>query len=519
MVNATSKKTAMGTATLDKWWSKTVEEDKDIDMEDNHQKEPTDGNTEKTQTNKNKVTYKERFPTTLRFKIPSASVDEAHKKHMEILQSIAVYMGHCEIYSTNGDKTSIKQNNCDEFTYHEIKSRRQNVFVVIHRLVLDVKYHQIKKEQAVLKTLQRLKCQLHMHEWHHTEWDIINVGFISGSSPKHQSKDTLQHKLHLINKEQPKFNLHATPLKMETEGREFRTLAYEVQCPRKNYNEVCEYIAKTCKVLDQTFIKYQWKHSNRTTFDNGIKKQILFVDSIRTIPIYGIHPIAMEKLYDELIADHDIIEINSTSKTADYGRWNIHVTADNFEAQTKWFQTNIERIYQDKCSIVRNEIPSDYTPEVRFNYTITFQQRQPDTLIEDAEQSVSSYTNTSIGSRSWASVVSEAKTKSQPTISTITSSNNFTDQITKLNQTIQTICSRLDKLEERMNKQADIIQKLQGIENTFLSQFERLSDMIEKLEERNANVNPRRLELSFMQNESNKRQNTNSTPTKDRNRA
>ena len=83
--------------------------------------------------------------------------------------------------------------------------------------------------------------------------------------PKHQSKDTLKYKLELINPVTPKYNLHATTLKLISEGHKYCTLAYEIHCMQSWYNEVCEYIARTCKVLDQTFIKYQWKYTNLTT--------------------------------------------------------------------------------------------------------------------------------------------------------------------------------------------------------------------------------------------------------------
>ena len=74
-MNATSKKTTTKTTALDKLWNKTVQEEEDIDMEDSQGKEPTNYDNKKTQTTKNPEKYKERFPTTLRFKIPSASVD------------------------------------------------------------------------------------------------------------------------------------------------------------------------------------------------------------------------------------------------------------------------------------------------------------------------------------------------------------------------------------------------------------------------------------------------------------
>ena len=69
-----------------------------------------------------------------------------------------------------------------------------------------------------------------------------------------------------------------------------------------------------------------------------------------------------------------------------------------------------------------------------------------------------------------------------------------------------------------MNKHDELIQKVQGFENTCLSNFDRLSDLIAKLEQRTANISPRRLEPDFDNNEPNKKRNINSTPTKARNR-
>ena len=525
MTNATNDKTNMTTTTLDKWWSQTTEEEGDVLMEDKQEKEreatmDNKGKTPKYWTKQNKPTHNvtERFPMTLRFKINSDSKENAHKKHQEVLRALAVNVKHCEIYSTNGDKTTLKTKNHDEFFYHETKNKRNTHYTVVHRVVLDVKYHAIKQQQAILDALHKHKCQLQMHEWHTNEWDIISVGFISGSSPKHQAKDTLYHKLTTTDKKAPKFNLHATNLKLETENQQYRTLAYEIHCLRENYNEVCEYVATACKVLNQTFIKYKWKHSDRNTYDNGIKKQIAFTNSIRTIPLYGIHPIAMEFLYKDLIEDNDIIDINSTGKTSSHGRWNIYVTLDNFESQTRWFQSNIEKLYHDKCNTVLNEIPTDYKPVIQFNSTIVFQDKQEDPLLKDASESVSSFSNTSVSGNSWASVVANSKTKSYQTISTITSTNDMMTQLAQMNESIKKICDRLDNIEQRLNDHEDQIQQMQEATTINATLMERLPELIEKLERRTADINPRRLELTFDQPKSNKRRNINSTPTKDRNR-
>ena len=519
MMNATTRTNSTKPTTLEKWWTTKTIEEEDIAMEDREEEEATKTDNQKTKIQKNNPSngqVETLFPMSLRMKIESASKDDANKKHTEVLKSLAVYFKHCEIYTTKGEKTTLKPNNSTDFVYHEIKNKRQTFHIVVHRVVLNEKYYQIKKERAILDTLKRNKCQLQLHEWHHDQWDIINIGFISGSSPKHQSKDTLKHKLLTIDDAQPTFEVHATSLNIESEGKKYRVLAYEVQCPRNKYHEVTEYIAKTCKIIDQTFIKYQWKYTNRTTYDNGIKKQIAFIDSIRTIPVYGIHPIAMEIMFKSLVEDHDIIDINSTGKTTSHGRWNVYVTTTTFEAQTKWFQNNIAELYDEMCDEVKNEIPTHYCPEVKFNSTVIFQQKPTDHILEDAEQSVSSYTNTSIGNRSWASVVSEPTTKTPQTISTITPTTDLTNQMTQLTKSISTICDRLDKLEKRMDKQDELIQQMQNFEKSCESHLLRLSELIEKLEERTAIIAPRRLEPSFDQTEPNKKRNINSTPTKER---
>ena len=145
MTNATTDENTMTKTTLNKWWSKTTVEETDVDMEDNQEKEQ-----EETTTGKVKMAKTIKwFPSSLRFKIVSDSKEEAHKKHQEILRIIAINVNFCEIYSTNGDKTTLKTQNNDDFDYHETRNKRQTTFTVIHRVVLDVKYHALKQQQAI----------------------------------------------------------------------------------------------------------------------------------------------------------------------------------------------------------------------------------------------------------------------------------------------------------------------------------------------------------------------------------
>ena len=130
MTTATTDKTKTVMATLDKWWSVTTEEEADVEMDEGKDKErglETKYSTQPTQ-NSNKqesttTTVHEKLPMMLRFKINSSSKEEANEKHNKILQTIAVEMKKCEIFTTKGERTNLKPNNIDEFQYHETKTR------------------------------------------------------------------------------------------------------------------------------------------------------------------------------------------------------------------------------------------------------------------------------------------------------------------------------------------------------------------------------------------------------------
>ena len=59
-------------------------------------------------------------------------------------------MKKCEIFTTKGERTNLKPNNIDEFHYHETKTRRQQTHTVIHRIIIDKQYYEIKKNDTIL---------------------------------------------------------------------------------------------------------------------------------------------------------------------------------------------------------------------------------------------------------------------------------------------------------------------------------------------------------------------------------
>ena len=530
--------------TLDKFWTTTKPDSSHDNVDDNNKAEPnkTVKNSEKTTKNNESTMLDDDnkptplFSITLRFKIFADSSQSAHSKHLKILKTISDQSSHCQIFSKTNDIA-----NCDDglllFDYHQ-PGKQRKYFITVHRVISNMKYYDMKKNKTILETLKEHECYLNNHDWSLKEWDIISIGFLSGASPRHQSKDTIKQKFELIEKTTLKYHLHARYLKATTNGTHYDTYGYEIQCKREDAKEILPYIHRVSKELNQTLVRFQWKYTNSTIFVNGMKKQNAFIESIRTIPIYGIVPKAMSYMYNHLIPNKSILGIGATSKTAELGRWNIYTTTTSFETTTKWLQKDLSRIHNDVCKHNRSEVPTGFKPEVRFNTTIIFEDQDinNDMFLDEAAKSVSPYSNAPTTTKTWASIA-----RSSNITSTITHPSETSATIQKLSESIERICRKLDTIEHRLTMQEQTTQRLSlllkkqeesttntsprypkptyespviphGKEN--LSPMDKLSKRISELETRTNSINTRKLNLTYDQTISNKQQDVRKTPTK-----
>ena len=534
MTKVPMEKPAQGMGTLDKLWGTIPEEEDDANMMDMEEatelkssknmrsEEKTTKTPMKTTTTTTTTTYDKTtftiplFPMAVRFTIQAPSVNEAANQHIEILKTIAKNMDHCEIYSKDIEQINMESIKADHFDYHERRGRTKT-YVVVHRLVLNEKYHQIKKTNDIFDCIKSNKCFIQEHMWTTKEWDIVNIGFLSGVSPKHQSKDSVQHKLELVEKTCLKYNLHTTLLTGIQNGKKFNTQAYEIQCQRKDAADLTNYIAHTSREYGQTFVKHKWKYTNPEVYINALHQQNDFIQNIRTIPIYGVTNEAMSTMYKHLIKKKEVLEVGSTSKTSELGRWNIYTKLSNFQSTTKWLKLNLTKMYNNLNSDIIDATPKGFVVEVRFNTMIVFD-KEDDQLLQYAAQSVNSFSDTSstgtwtsvgFNNRTWASVAS----KSQDT-SSITTTSELSKTIQQLSESITRICSRLDRIEETLQNHTEAIARAQLFENECKNDMQKLVCFIERLENRTTRIQPRKLDDFFEPSEPNKRQNTNKSPQK-----
>ena len=512
-------------------WKKVSRKNDDTTMEDVEEEQPSETTNHSAKTVKNNETAKDNdnsqstkeasqhHTITIRFKFNANSQLEAIEQHKRIISVFKTELGTIQIINNDG-KTG-DELDPDTIVYHPT-GRNKKHFVAIHGIICASKYFAIKRNKKIFETLKTIKCYMQLHLWKEDEWDIVNLGFISGASPRHQSKTALKQKISDESPSEPNYELGASNIYMTVNNSALTTFAYEIKCKRNDINKVSAHIAKQVKQLDLVLIKHQWKFTNPEIYSNGIKKQIEFIGNIRTVPIYGITSEAMIPLYPELMTNENILDICSTARTNSHGRWNVYTPNMNFESTTKWLQRNLSTMYHNKCDISKftTPVPETFKVEVKFNTEIDFSTKKQDPLITDAEASVSKYSNSSAYSQShsWASIARNANStgysyQTSQATSYLSTTTNISKTIETINKSIERLHERLTQIEHTLKSHNQNIEHFQLFKQETTTHMTRISNTLEKLEERTNYVQPRQLDRSF-ETESNKRRDIRSSPGK-----
>ena len=230
MTNASSNATKTNMTTLDKMWKKVSKTNEDIDMENAEEKEAKETTEDNITTEENKNNDNDEandlITSILRLKLKASSVQEAINQHKKIISTIQGELKICRIVQTDGKITELLQP--EKLTYNET-GKHNKFFVVIHGIASNNTYLEIKRNKNIFETLKTTNCYMQQHVWDSSDWDIVNVGFLSGASPHHQTKTTIKQQLSNSTKSAPTYELGATAIKVYHNNRISNTYAYEVK--------------------------------------------------------------------------------------------------------------------------------------------------------------------------------------------------------------------------------------------------------------------------------------------------
>ena len=126
----------------------------------------------------------------------------------------------CKMFSQANKEIKIDDIQPEYFDYNKVGKRTKH-YIVVHDMITDIPYHQIKQNPNIFKALQQNNCFLQLHLWKREIWNIITIGFLSGISPKHQTKDTTMTNINAGKENVPEYEIRATKMKLTMYGTEY----------------------------------------------------------------------------------------------------------------------------------------------------------------------------------------------------------------------------------------------------------------------------------------------------------
>ena len=142
------------------------------------------------------------FAPTDRTRLDSTSPADVHTKWLRMITS--TFGTEVKIINNNNkqvlhidtnSKAAKGTSHGDQFKVHEkpmglsSSGNPETAVVIVHRILTRIPLGQIKRNPSAFKFLIEHNCFLREHMWDEHEWDVQQIGFVTGFNPKYYSPD------------------------------------------------------------------------------------------------------------------------------------------------------------------------------------------------------------------------------------------------------------------------------------------------------------------------------------------
>ena len=137
-----------------------------------------------------------------RTRIDSVDPAEVHTQWMRIVSS--AFGSDIKIINNNNkpvlqiskNATSTKRSSHDhQFKIHQKPTGADRsatpkiAFTIVHRILIRIPFSQLKRHPQAFQLLKEHNCYLREHMWDEQEWDVQQIGFVTGYNPKYYTPE------------------------------------------------------------------------------------------------------------------------------------------------------------------------------------------------------------------------------------------------------------------------------------------------------------------------------------------
>ena len=205
--------------------------------------------------------------------------------------------------------------------------------VIVHRILTRVPLGQIKRHPSVYQLLQDNQCYLNEHLWDEHEWDVQQIGFITGFNPKYYTSDRVTTMFRtslskaLPKAKIPKFQMVVKSHRINHNDRHSTTKAYTIELPSHTVPQMIPILKETTRDTKE-FVPFQMRSRNPEAFQGAIRYQNHMLAAQEVIVIDNVGKDAMYYLSDRIQVITGVLDVTPTRKVEETGRYLVIVNKE-----------------------------------------------------------------------------------------------------------------------------------------------------------------------------------------------
>ena len=202
--------------------------------------------------------------------------------------------------------------------------------IIVHRILTRVPFSQLKRHSEAFQLLTEHNCYLREHMWDEHEWDVQQIGFVTGFNPKFYTPERVTTSFHArLCKAQPKakvpkFQMVLKSHKISHQGRTSSTQAFTVEVPTKSVPQLISIIKDVTKETKE-YVAFQMRRRNPEAFQGAIRYQNHTLANQHVIMINHLGVDAMYYLSDRIRSISGVYDVIPTRKVSENGKFYVLV--------------------------------------------------------------------------------------------------------------------------------------------------------------------------------------------------
>ena len=224
--------------------------------------------------------------------------------------------------------------------------------VIVHRIMTRVPLGQLKRYPPAYQLLTENQCYFNEHHWDEQEWDLQQIGFVTGYNPKYYTNErvTTMFRARLA-KAMPKAKIPKFVMVLKTHRithneRKSTTQAYTIEVPSHTTQQMVPILKEATKDTKE-FVTFRMRRHNSEAFQGAIRYQNHLISNQQVIAINNIGKEAMYYLIDRIRAITGVIDVIATKKVDVTGRYHVLVNKENIERVRDKLTNKFNPWYQD----------------------------------------------------------------------------------------------------------------------------------------------------------------------------